>query len=167
MCFVLNYKIVGKSISFKIEQKKFYYSSSLKKYYSLRLNITIFRLIFRLLYYIKKNFIPTRNPWEAAEVKATAPEQGPAKDLLISTADRKVTIARAEVRSGCGWRRSEGCRTAFGAPLRVCIQGCVVRVRGRALAHKHRQYAVVHTSRRGREPTNWGNLTRNMMSFIW
>ena len=54
MCFVLNYKIVGKSISFKIEQKNFYYSSSLKKYYSLRLNITIFRLIFRLLYYIKK-----------------------------------------------------------------------------------------------------------------
>lgn len=38
--------------------------------------------------------------------------------------------------------------------------------RGDVVGGWPRQYAVVHTSRGG-DPTNWGNLTRNMMSFIW
>lgn len=38
--------------------------------------------------------------------------------------------------------------------------------RGDVADGRPRQYAVVHTSRGG-DPTNWGNLTRNMMSFIW
>lgn len=48
-------------------------------------------------------------------------------------------------------------------------KGDSVRVRadrGDVADGRPRQYAVVHTSRGG-DPTNWGNLTRNMMSFIW